>query len=91
MATLIVTPLALAWRVAGEAAAVLPKSTNDAATADAVALNAVLCIHFLLLIVPLPWVLSCSFADLHACGRTHSEALRNASVNGVVQRHDFLD
>jgi hypothetical protein len=63
MATLIVTSLALAWRGAGEAAAVLPKSTSDAAMAVAAVLNAVLCIHFLLLIVPLPWVLSCSFAD----------------------------
>ncbi len=54
MATLIVTPLALAWRGAGDADAVLPKSTNDAATAVAAVLNAVLCIHVLLLIVPLP-------------------------------------
>jgi hypothetical protein len=59
MATLIVTPLVLAWRGAGEAAAALPKSTNDAAAAAAVALNAVLCIHVLLLIVPLPCLPIC--------------------------------
>src|SRR5208283_5244787 len=61
MATLIVTPLVLAWRGADDAATALPKSTSDAAAAAAVALKAVLCIHVLLLMVPLPCVLGCSF------------------------------